>query len=170
MAYQPSGRLLAAGSDRGVVLISPDNGTVAGRIDVAGPVTALAFASDGATLAIATGLPGRRGEVRLVAVPPSDKPPRVIEAHTDLIYGLAVQGTQLATGSYDKLVKLWDIDTGHELFTLKDHSDAVYAVAFLPGSRLASAAADRAVKVWDTKTGKRLYSLTDATDWLYAYP
>jgi WD40 repeat protein len=168
LAFQPSGKLLAAGSDRGVVFINSGTGAVTGRVDVPGPVTALAFASDGATLAIAAGLPGRRGEVRLVAVPPNEKPPRVIEAHADLIYGLAIQGNQLATGGYDKLVKLWAVDTGRELFTLKDHSDAVYAVAFSTAGRLVSCGADRAVKVWDTKTGRRLYSLTDAADWLYA--
>jgi len=168
VAYRASGKLLAAGMDRGVVIINPDDGTVADRIEVPGPVTALAFSHDGAVLAIASGLPGRSGEVRLVAMPPGDQPPRVIEAHADLIYGLAFSGRKLATGSYDRLVKLWDVETGRELFTLKDHADAVYGVAFAAGDRLVSCGVDRAVKVWDTKTGRRLYSLTDATDWLYA--
>ena len=52
--------------------------------------------------------------------------------------------------------------------TLKEHSDAVYAVAFSPDSRmLASCSADRSVKVWDVAAGKLLYTLGDATDWLY---
>ncbi len=52
--------------------------------------------------------------------------------------------------------------------TLKDHSDAVYGLAFNPDGRLlASAAADRAVKVWDVASGTRLYTLSEATDWLY---
>src|SRR5207247_3429674 len=78
-------------------------------------------------------------------------------------------GKTLATCSYDRLVKLWDVTTGQELRTLKDHSDAVFGMAFSPDGRLlASAAADRAVKVWDVATGLRLYTLGDATDWLYA--
>jgi hypothetical protein len=53
--------------------------------------------------------------------------------------------------------------------TLKDHSDAVYGVAFRPdGKLLASAGADRAVKVWDVASGKRLYTLGECTDWVYA--
>ena len=52
---------------------------------------------------------------------------------------------------------------------MKDHSDAVYGVAFSPdGALLASGSADRAVKVWQVADGKRLYTLSDSTDWVYA--
>src|SRR5262249_30911029 len=56
-----------------------------------------------------------------------------------------------------------------EVRELKDHSDAVYGVAFSPdGKLLASGSADRAVKVWDSATGARLLTLSDPTDWVYA--
>jgi hypothetical protein len=78
-------------------------------------------------------------------------------------------GKVLATCSYDRTVKLWDAAKGKLLHTLKEHSDAVYGVAFRPdGKWLASCAADRAVKVFDVETGKLLTTLGDATDWLYA--
>jgi len=70
---------------------------------------------------------------------------------------------------YDRLIKLWDVDSGRLLRTLKDHSDAVYSLAFDPtGKLLASGSADRAVKVWNVETGVRLYTLSDPTDWVYA--
>ena len=51
-------------------------------------------------------------------------------------------GKSIATSSYDKLIKLWDVATGNEIRTLKDHIDAVYALAFTPdGKRLVSGAA-----------------------------
>ena len=82
---------------------------------------------------------------------------------------LAPDGKTLATCGYDRLVKLWDVASGKEIRTLRDHSDSVYGISFRPdGKLLASAAADRAVKIWDVATGVRLYSLGDPTDWVYA--
>jgi len=62
-----------------------------------------------------------------------------------------------------------DVSNGKLVHELKDHSDAVYSVAFnSDGTLLASGAADRAVKVWDVATGKRLFTLSESTDWVYA--
>ena len=77
-----------------------------------------------------------------------------IQGHKDAILSVAFSpdGSTIATGSYDKLVKLWDAATGKELRTLKEHSDAVYSVAFLPGgTQLVSGAGDRTLKIWDVQ-------------------
>jgi WD40 repeat protein len=53
-------------------------------------------------------------------------------------------------------VKVWDAQTGNELFTLKGHTDEVFSVCFSPdGNRLASASMDRTVKVWDVHTAQK---------------
>src|SRR5262249_9845061 len=58
---------------------------------------------------------------------------------------------------------------GKELRTLKDHIDAIYALAFTPdGKRLVTGAADRSVKIWDAASGTRLYTLSDSTDGINA--
>lgn len=165
LAYSNDGKTLAAGMNRSVVLFELKSGEVTKRIETPGQVTAAAFVSD-KQLIIATGHPGQSGELHVHDLK-SNNPPRIIRAHHDLIYGLSIRDGQVATGSYDRLVKLWNLADGKELFTLKDHSDSVYRVAFRPnGKLLASVAADRSLKIWDTTTGKRLYSLTEATDWL----
>ena len=78
----------------------------------------------------------------------------------------------LASSSYDGKIILqtywlnqqWASDT----IELKEHSDAVYGLAFSPdGKLLASVSADRAMKVFDVEKGKLLYTLGHATDWLY---
>jgi len=76
-------------------------------------------------------------------------------------------GKTLATSSYDKLIYVWDTSTGAKLKTLKDHIDAIYALAFTPdGKRLVSVSADRGVKVWDPAAGERLYTMSEPLDGL----
>lgn len=176
VAYNPAGKPLAVGGQNEVVLIDPANGKIMSRLyGQDGKVTALAFSRDGSNLAVASGSPSASGVVRIYFFPPSgipiNKPEVVINAHKDIILGMAFSpdGNTLATCGYDRLIKLWDANTGKERRTLKDHSDSVYSVSFSPdGKLLASGGADRAVKVWDTATGTRLYTLGESTDWVYA--
>jgi WD40 repeat protein len=175
LAYHPKQNLLVAGG-RNEVFLFDESGDLLGKLHGQfGKVTALAFNKSGDYLAVAGGTPGVSGEVRIYFFPPSGipagKPEFVLAAHKDLIHDLAFSpdGITLATCSYDRLVKLWDVTSGKELRTLKDHSDAVYGLAFSPdGKMLASGAADRTVKVWDAATGKRLYTLAEPIDWVYA--
>ena len=63
-------------------------------------------------------------------------------------------GRRLATGGEENTVKIWDVQTGQELQTLRGHTGDVYAVAFSPdddGRWVASAGEDSTVKVWDSR-------------------
>src|SRR5258708_1248948 len=170
LAYRPDAKQLAAGIPGEVTLIDPASGAVTARIPGQnGPVTAVSWTRDGAWLAVASGVAGKSGEVRLYRLG-STNVEKTIVSHADRIHDLAFSpdGKILAACSYDRLIKLWDVATGSEIRTLKDHSDAVYGIAFRPdGKLLASVAADRAVKVWDVASGTRLYTLGDATDAVY---
>jgi WD40 repeat protein len=69
-------------------------------------------------------------------------------------------GKQLATGSMDTTVKLWDGSTGKLLHTLSDHQDFVTSVAWSPnGERLASGSWDKTIKLWDTANGQLIKTL-----------
>jgi hypothetical protein len=93
--------------------------------------------------------------------------------HKDGLLDLVHHPTQpfVASASYDTEIRLTKLDgksPAKSLHVIKEHSDAVYGLAFNPdGSQLASVSADRAMKVFDVKTGKLLYTLGEATDWLY---
>ena len=66
-------------------------------------------------------------------------------------------GDQLATASYDKTAKAWDVATGQLLRTFEGHEDSVHGLAFSPDSdQLATGSSDSTAKVWDAATGQLL--------------
>jgi WD40 repeat protein len=69
-------------------------------------------------------------------------------------------GLQLATGSEENTVKVYDVQSGRALQTLRGHTADVHTVAFSPGDgrRIASAGEDSTVKIWDARTGRLVRS------------
>lgn len=84
-------------------------------------------------------------------------------------------GRYIASGSFDKKVKLWDGRTGKFLVTFVGHVGSVYQVCWAPDSRhLASASKDSTVKVWPTAAVQpsvkpvALHTLAGHADEVYA--
>eukprot|EP00958_Prasinococcus_capsulatus_P014922 scaffold1575_cov352-Prasinococcus_capsulatus_cf.AAC.10 len=66
----------------------------------------------------------------------------------------------LASASFDATVRLWEVETGKCVYTLANHSDPVYSVAFSPdGKYMASGSFDRAVNIWSVKDGELLRTI-----------
>ncbi|MEK6644274.1 MAG: SRPBCC domain-containing protein [Planctomycetota bacterium] len=82
-----------------------------------------------------------------------------IDAHKDGIMSVAISpdGTLIASGGNDNLVKLWDAATGKEVATLQGHTAPIFTVTFSPdGDLIASSSQDKTVRVWVTKSGELL--------------
>lgn len=172
LAFDPSTQRIAVGTYKSVHLMAlADHKWMAALNDHADLIRAVAFSPDGNRLAVAGGPSGRYGEIKIWDVTAAaPKLVTTINGHTDSILAIAFSpdGGTLASGSYDKLVKLWNVADGKLTATLKEHSDAVYAVAFMPnGTELVSAAGDRTVKIWNVSTGKRLFTVSDSLDAVY---
>ena len=74
---------------------------------------------------------------------------RALAGHTDIVYVLAgLPGGLLASGSFDKTVRVWEVESGRLVRTLAGHTSAVLALAGLPGGLVASGSGDSTVVVW----------------------
>ena len=81
----------------------------------------------------------------------------VLCGHTDGIYRLAFSqdGTLLLSGSYDKTVRVWDVQTGGVIRTF-DHDHLTYSAASISsdGALVALGAKDGTIRLCDVRTGE----------------
>jgi hypothetical protein len=89
-----------------------------------------------------------------------------LKGHTGFVLSVAFSpdGERIASGSWDRMVKVWDSSTGMELLPLNGHIGDVLSVAFSPdGKRIVTGSGDNTVKVWDSSMGMELLPLKGHT-------
>ena len=85
-----------------------------------------------------------------------------LTGHTGEVNSVAFSpdGQELASGSDDRTIKIWQLNHQQVLRTLPGHLDWVYATAISPdGEMLVSGSKDKTIKLWDLHTGQELRSL-----------
>lgn len=94
---------------------------------------------------------------------------RTLTGHLSWVRSVVVHpdNQRLASGSGDRTLKFWHLETGELLRSLPAHTGWVRAIARSSDGRvLASCSNDRTVKLWDWETGRLLHILEGHHDWV----
>ncbi|NJO40637.1 MAG: protein kinase [Cyanobacteria bacterium CRU_2_1] len=104
------------------------------------------------------------GQPETPIAPVSDTSVKSFIGHLDTIWAVAISpdGQTLVSGSFDKTINFWNLQTGELIRTLSDHTDAVRAIAISPdGQILVSGSGDKTIKIWNFQTGELLHTLSE---------
>jgi len=81
--------------------------------------------------------------------------------HKGDVYCVATNGQVIVSGSDDKMINVWDLDTGRWVNTLKGHSERIWCIEVK--NNIVVSGAHKHVKVWDLTTGQCTSTLTGHT-------
>jgi WD40 repeat protein len=173
VVFSPDGKSLAAGfgqySQPGVhsfmLYDSATGQTTATYPGPKGGVNALAFDKTGRHLAVAG------SEIVEIWDIVAQRRIHELRGHSQWVYCVAFSpdGRWLATGGWDRTIKLRDAATGEERFTIFAHEGFVLSLAFSPDSRcLASSSEDRSVRLWEIPSSRQIGVFHGHTDFVQA--
>ncbi len=87
---------------------------------------------------------------------------KTIDAHEKTVSSLAFtpDSGRLVSGGYDRLIRIWNVDSGEELLTLAGHENRIRSLSICNGgAKIVSGSGDQTVRVWDVDTGAELLKL-----------
>ncbi|KAG2337068.1 WD40 repeat-like protein [Suillus weaverae] len=143
VSYSPDGKKLAAGAARHIILWNTKTGEELLKIEQR--AWRVAFTPDGLRL-----VSGNLKDIRISDATTGDII-KQFDAHTGGFYSLAIapNGTKIATTSFDKTTRFFDLTTFEPIGGPLEHPRTVWCVAFSEDSQLiATGCHDRLVRTW----------------------
>lgn len=108
---------------------------------------------------------GKKQTVGRVGISLKDTSIRVFKGHTGDITCLVVtpDGRHVVSGSKDKTLKMWEVETGREIRTFRGHAGEIKSVAISADGRYAVSAGnafggDDPIRLWDLGSGTEIRS------------
>ena len=94
----------------------------------------------------------------------------ILSGHTKYVSCLEILPTgELASGSHDNTIKIWNITTGACVKTLKGHKNesamamGIKCIKLLPTGELASSSLDNTIKIWNIKKGSCIATFSETS-------
>ena len=171
LAFAADSDHLIVGGYRELLVWEVESGELTRRIrNMPERVHAVDVNKDGSLIAVAGGIPGRLGEVRIIDADSGDVI-KTIHKSEDLCFSarFSPDGSRLVTGGADGTVRVFSTSTWLAEIVFTNHSDWVIQVAWsYDGTKVASAGRDRTAKVYDIALRKRITSYTGHAETIYA--
>lgn len=148
IAFDPSGKMLAATSPAGVRLKNLDTGKERNPL-LLPDVSWVAFGGEYGEYIV--GAVGDKGDLRVWTRDGQRVHDLTAEDSTVGHPSFSSDGRLVAVGTGEGLIEVWDVRSGRKVMLVRQHSDVVNDVLFLPGSRsrLASASNDSTVAMFN---------------------
>ncbi|HYF01571.1 MAG TPA: c-type cytochrome domain-containing protein, partial [Planctomycetota bacterium] len=151
LAFSPDGTHLLTTAEKTLAAWKTADGAEAGKVELPGPATALAWSADGKQ--VAAGF--EDGVVRVWPWPPGA--PKELKAHQGKVTDIAAVGAGFLTAGADGKARLWDAD---KAVREAGHGGPIVAVAATPdGRRWLTLGDNKLAKLWDGESAKPIADL-----------